>query len=169
MKCIGAQDPPCIRCRKASRQCLTEQLSYQVVPAHQAGHGGTISSPDAGLSIDLGHRYPLLSTPPSIVNDRTSMDGSISASAPYASPQAEVPIRLPTIYSAAPVDTVVVSAPQEASEQDVQSVGSSNSSKRRRLEVPTQNWERPQNSSRNHTPQDCVSLHREDIRDMINL
>jgi hypothetical protein len=176
MKCIGAATPPCDRCRKAGRECLTEARipvqkasSYTHVILHQPSHSYDQIPPHHDVETVQIQRYPILFAPAPPPNDSNSVLESDLGSSSLASPQIEGPTRLPTIYSASPVDAVAASPQGRPLLHDNQSIDGS-VKKRRRLDDISQSHDVFGSPKSSVNPmQEHTILQRQDIQDMINL
>jgi|SRR6187402_701192 len=182
MKCEGAADPPCIRCRKAGRECLP-QISRQRTALEFQSNGG---SPSLFGPRQLSSAYPT----PLILNghSKTSTasdpprNGYVRSSLPppttnfrfLPDPRSTVNARvssndfisgLPSIYSTSPVDAIIEPGVSTATPRALDSVYSKKR-KRNAVTTPSDETLTPANSYRND---ETISLTRKDMRDMVAL
>lgn len=165
MKCEGAEAPPCVRCRKAGRDCMvqTQHLLHNKPYAHLAS--STLHASYAYLpSLVDGGQKALPPSPGTMLNNGESMYRSDSEATSATYPQPEEQVRPPTIYSTSPVDTVMVTDHNKTRCVDAQVLDNPSPRKRGRLDIAD---EIPP-STATHRKENVI-ISRVDMRDMVNL
>lgn len=137
MRCVGADDPPCLRCVKAKRECIFSQSDGVCSASTHAGNSTNNSRPGSHSETVPSYDSTAVNrrsiVPNNVLNTAQSHPASQTASMDqsrwYSDADSREISQLPSIYSASPITTVESQAsPRSTSTRSDKNANFNNSS-----------------------------------------